>query len=71
MPNVYRAVIELPLSGSVRMEREEIGKIASLAKVEEEVIKLGGTFEDSIVRKTGARTLAGVTHPKPGEPVAA
>ena len=67
---IYRATIELPITGSVREERVQIEKLTGLAELEAKVKELGGKFEDGIVRKTGKAVLAGVTAPKhvPAQP---
>jgi hypothetical protein len=62
---IYRATIELPITGSVREERAQIEKLTGLAELEAKVKELGGKFEDGIVRRTGKAVLAGVTQPAP------
>lgn len=61
----YHLEIDLPVSGSVREERKQIEALPGLEQLEAAVEKLGGTFKDGIIRRTGSRTLAGVTQPKP------
>jgi hypothetical protein len=65
---VYRVEFEIPVHGSVLEERDEIAKLASLSALKAEVEKAGGTFADSIVRKTGSRVLKHVpAKPAPRE----